>query len=545
MDVPAYGMPDGEGLSAAVLDRSYPDVAPGWEQEVYAPRAARVTEVGTWGSAADPLTLKGARRVEEVPAVRGDLKTAARLAYLEGTVLRIPAPARTYDVRVTLRGRSEESGRWVAYVNDEASACFDVPATGCVSVAFTVPLTKRDIDLMLVPQGPYDDGEAAKGEIDLVALAAAPVETRRHPVPHIWICSDSTAQTYFPSERPQSGWGEWLHTYLHRDGRSQAQHDDGGSTPQAMRFDGSGPTIRNRALGARSARSYIAEGRFARVLEGLAPGDIVLVQWGINDASSDRPMRYVPLEEYGNWLERYVVSVRDRGARAVLVTPPPQYQPTPLMDLSAIEAYAQATRACAARLEIPCIDVRSLGQRALEELPEGNRSAWYLQVPAQQWPSHPDGITDPVHLSQVGASACARIIARELSKLFDDIAFYGGKAEAPGAPEGLSARGTRGITGLETDLAWSAAPDAEYWTVEKRSAETGVLLNRIVTLQPRLHDLSLPGQGRHVRYGVRSWCGSNGSAAVNVDVSLPEADDRCPYINAIPVHDPTAPSPSL
>lgn len=42
----------------------------------------------------------------------------------------------------------------------------------------------------------------------------------------------------------------------------------------------------NRAIGGRSARSYTNEGRFASITPLLAPGDIVVIEFGHNDGGS-------------------------------------------------------------------------------------------------------------------------------------------------------------------------------------------------------------------------------------------------------------------
>nr|WP_239464495.1 GDSL-type esterase/lipase family protein [Collinsella tanakaei] len=443
--------------------------------------------------------------------------------------------SRGYRVELVVTSREQEARSWVAVVNDAPAARFEVPSGKRVRVRFEVQLTCRGFELALEPEGDFDDGCAPDAAIELDELVLEVIERAgRRKAPTIWIAADSTVQTYFDEERPQAGWGEWLYWYLYRDHRAQVRHDEGSATVQARRFDGCGPTIRNRALGARSARSYIAEGRLAALLAQVRPGDILLIQFGLNDASATRPMRYIAPEQFRCWLARFVESARDRGVRPVLITPPPQYRaPGADAPASPFDTYAAIARAYAAEADVPLIDLRALATAYLEGLPPENRAAFFLRAPVRQWASHPDGIKDNVHLSVFGAFTCAGIIARELVRLVDGLELVGDeRTGAPAAPCDVRACAQRGIVGLEAEVRWRDANDADYWTVEKRSAETGRLYERFVVLQPRLHDLPLPGQSRHVRYEVRAWRGAESSAPVEVALTLAASDDACPRVEA-------------
>lgn len=522
-----------------LIERAYPDSAAGWVDGVYRPRAeVRVPGELACGDGRGAM-MHGARLVEESSALNGDANTIARCVYHSGSLVRMAGvSSRGYRVELVLASLEDACRSWVAVVNDAPAARFEVPGGERVRVRFEVQLTCRGFEFMLEPEGTFDDGCVSDAAIELDELALEVIErAERKGGPTIWIAADSTVQTYFDEERPQSGWGEWLYRYLYRDHRAQVRHDEGSATVQARRFDGCGPTIRNRALGARSARSYIAEGRFAAMLAQVRPGDILLIQFGLNDASATRPMRYIPPEQFGSWLARFVESARDRDVHPVLITPPPQYR-APGTDASAspFDAYADIVRAYAEEADVPLIDLRALATAYLEDLPPENRAAFFLWAPARQWASHPDGISDNVHLSVFGARTCAGIIARELVRLVDGLGPVDDeRGGAPSAPCDVRACAQRGIIGLEAEVRWRDAHDADFWTVEKRSAETGRVYDRFVVLQPRLHDLPLPGQSRHVRYEVRAWRGAEGSAPVAVELTLAASDDACPHVEAEPL----------
>jgi hypothetical protein len=78
-------------------------------------------------------------------------------------------------------------------------------------------------------------------------------------LPTVFIVGDSTAHL-----DPDRGWGSHLAHY----------------------FDTARINVSNRAIAARSSRSYLDEGSWDKVLPLIKPGDFVLLQWGHNDASN-------------------------------------------------------------------------------------------------------------------------------------------------------------------------------------------------------------------------------------------------------------------
>jgi lysophospholipase L1-like esterase len=81
-------------------------------------------------------------------------------------------------------------------------------------------------------------------------------------LPTLWVVGDSTAN----SNAPLRGWGSEIGAY----------------------FDPAKINVVNRAIGGRSSRTYITEGRWDKVLAEVKPGDIVLIQFGHNDVGDYR-----------------------------------------------------------------------------------------------------------------------------------------------------------------------------------------------------------------------------------------------------------------
>lgn len=115
----------------------------------------------------------------------------------------------------------------------------------------------------------------------------------------------------------------------------------------APMFDGGKIHVYNEGRGGRSSRGYIEEGLWRQVVERLAPGDWVLVQFGHNDAanSANYPDRISgkgsgeemsevagpngtkkSVHSYGWYLEQYVKEAKGKGATVVILSPVPRNQ---------------------------------------------------------------------------------------------------------------------------------------------------------------------------------------------------------------------------
>ena len=208
----------------------------------------------------------------------------------------------------------------------------------------------------------------------------------------IYICGDSTAATYTPAEAPITGWGQVLPELV-------------GSIP-----------VENRAVGGRSTKSFLAEGRLQKIETEIQPGDLLLIQFTHND-TSDLVWRHTdPWTSFYHNLEIYVDTAILHGARPVLLTPICRRYWRDGELIPSHGEYPDAIRLLAARRGIPLIDmyeksmalVRSLGDEGSKEL--------YLHVEKGVYSAYPEGSADDTHTQRAGAEAYARIAAEELKR---------------------------------------------------------------------------------------------------------------------------------
>jgi rhamnogalacturonan acetylesterase len=145
-----------------------------------------------------------------------------------------------------------------------------------------------------------------------------PAQVRDAKLPTLWIVGDSTLN----SNAPMRGWGQEL----------------------AQFFDLSKINVVNRAIGGRSSRTFIYEGRWDKVLGELKKGDFVILQFGHNDvgkyddpASKDRPSLHGEGDEtdevkrhadgkmetvhtFGWYMRKYGNDVRAKGATMIFAS---------------------------------------------------------------------------------------------------------------------------------------------------------------------------------------------------------------------------------
>jgi len=151
----------------------------------------------------------------------------------------------------------------------------------------------------------------------------------------IAMVGDSTMASYPnpPKDRPDlTGWGQVFGTFFSDD-----------------------VEIFNHAASGRSTKSFVAEKRWAKVLD-LKP-DYVFIQFGHND---QKDPTLAPDEGYSEYLRRYVDEARKAGIKSVLVTPAARRTFTGGKASTTLTPFADATKRVAKEKGVPVIDLHRL-----------------------------------------------------------------------------------------------------------------------------------------------------------------------------------------
>jgi lysophospholipase L1-like esterase len=225
----------------------------------------------------------------------------------------------------------------------------------------------------------------------LAASLGAPLQATT-----IHIAGDSTAANYSADRYPQAGWGQFL----------------------ACALDGT-VTVHNHAVGGRSTRTFIAEKRLERIAGEIKAGDVLLMQFGHNDANTVKVERYAdPMGAYRTNLIRMIAVARSAGAQPVLVTPVTRRNWKAGRVQADFTPWSNAARGLAAELKVPLIDLeRDSGAWVEQAGEEGSRRYFLHYREADRIPAFPGGIDDDTHFSEIGARGIAEIVARDLKAL--------------------------------------------------------------------------------------------------------------------------------
>jgi lysophospholipase L1-like esterase len=224
--------------------------------------------------------------------------------------------------------------------------------------------------------------------------------------PTLFIAGDSTVRN---GTKGQQGWGERLGEF----------------------FDTSRVNVVNRAIGGRSSRTFITEGRWDQILKDAKSGDFVLIQFGHNDGiAPDDPQRprgtlrgtgeetkeithaqtHQPeiVHTYGWYLRKYVADAKAKGMTPILCSPVPRRpKETVTEPLPAPSSYPLWAEEVAKAEKVPFIDLHRLILHRYAGLAPDEIKRRYFCA------------TDDTHASPDGAALNAEVVADGIRKLTD------------------------------------------------------------------------------------------------------------------------------
>ncbi|WP_456846511.1 rhamnogalacturonan lyase family protein [Cellulomonas sp. P5_C6] len=271
--------------------------------------------------------------------------------------------------------------------------------------------------------------------------------------PTVWITGDSTVQSYTADYAPQAGWGQMIGRFLSDD-----------------------VTVDNRAIGGRSSKNFISQGRLDEVLRLVKPGDYVFVQFGHNDATYGVDDRFAAPADYAEYLRTYVDGAVQRGATPVIVTPVSRrsFDPATGAFNVSFPEYVAAATALATETGTPLVDLAASSRAYLDQIgPEASTSV-FLYVPAGVYPGRPTGTIDDTHFQEYGAIQMARLVASGIEKLdvplADEVVDAEPPAQVPAAPAGVVAGS---VSNAGVQLSWTASEGADIYQVFRKDAAAG------------------------------------------------------------------------
>ena len=222
-------------------------------------------------------------------------------------------------------------------------------------------------------------------------------------LPRIFLLGDSTCANSDPKVSSQRGWGQLLHMFFN---------------PENVK-------IRNCAVGGTSSKSYRKMPIYKKTKKEFREGDIVAVQFGINDCSESMD-RFTTEEEFADSLKAFIADIRAAGARPVLLTPVALrvfLWNGVLKEDEGREARSKVIKDVGKEEKVPVIDCLFLTRQWLGPKGDEGSKNYYCYFAEGAYPNgrFASGRKDNTHLNQAGAYEVAFIIAKELTGKFPEL----------------------------------------------------------------------------------------------------------------------------
>ena len=189
-------------------------------------------------------------------------------------------------------------------------------------------------------------------------------------------------------------------------------------------FDPSKITVENHALGGRSSRTFLKEGLWQNVLEGLQKGDYLIIQFGHNDggpfdtgrarasikgvgeeskiytmeATGEPEIVYT----FGHYMRHYIKQAKAHGVEVIALAHTPRNNWEDGKMVRVTDTYAKWTKQAAEDEGASYINANDLCAKEYEKLGEENTKSYYK---------------DNVHTSYIGAILNGNTIAKAIDKL--------------------------------------------------------------------------------------------------------------------------------
>jgi lysophospholipase L1-like esterase len=231
----------------------------------------------------------------------------------------------------------------------------------------------------------------------------------------IYLVGDSTMADYtldsgyMEKKFPLNGWGQVFQSFFRKDSLVKVKN--------LIKSDS--VLVLDKARGGRSTRTFFEEGRWAEIYRALKKDDIVMIQFGHNDAAVDKPERYVNLTGYKEFLRLYVNQSREKGAIPILITPVNRNYPWKDGKLSNVHGeYPNAAKEVAKELNVKLIDLTQLSIDAFSAKGQTEvTSKYFMNFEKGLYPGYPDGQKDNTHFQKAGAMAVAQLVFNAMQKL--------------------------------------------------------------------------------------------------------------------------------
>jgi len=280
------------------------------------------------------------------------------------------------------------------------------------------PLISNEAHLaaLNLPKYHLYDIETQKGDVYLF-------HGKHQKITTVYLIGDSTmadytgdydpGKDYMKTRYPVTGWGQVFQPFMINDSLNKVKN--------LIKTDS--VFVNDRARGGRSTRTFFQEGRWRSVYEHLKKDDIVIMQFGHNDAAKEKTERYVDVEGYKEFLRLFVSQTIEKGAIPIILTPVARNYPWENGVLHDVHGdYDRAPKDVAAELHVMLIDLNKKSRDFFTKKGKDYvTSNYFMNLPAGIYEAYPNGQNDNTHFQPNGAVEVARLVFEGMQELSADI----------------------------------------------------------------------------------------------------------------------------
>lgn len=400
-----------------LTNNTYPENAKGWIDGVFYPRVEKVVSLknNSLKKEGDAYSISSRVWTETEETGWGVY------SYEDTTAINYNLENANYEVTLALTNPTTSSYKVDIKANNiKKINNIRIDPQENKEVTFTICIINGLLSMKILPVDEATSKEMAKFEKvyikDIYLKKLASKKPGKKPV--IYLASDSTVQTYSKSFAPQTGWGEVLIKNF------QKEKSENVLNPRPKVYETDDIIIENHAIGGRSSKSFLEEGRLDDILKDVKENDYVFVQFGHNDATKARPNRYVSSKEFRKYIQSYIDGVKQRKGICVLVTPVARRncnEETGEFSIS-FNNYRRVMQMISEEQKIPLLDLGKESTAYLNSIGPEESKKLFLWVKAGEYPEsqYAKGVEDNTHLQRKGAIIFANILARLIKEYDQD-----------------------------------------------------------------------------------------------------------------------------
>lgn len=201
---------------------------------------------------------------------------------------------------------------------------------------------------------------------------------------------------------PERGWGQMLSLYF----KDSAK-------------------VENYAQNGRSSKTFIAEGRWEKVVAALRPGDFVIIQFGHNDEKTNDVKRgTAPFGEFTTNLVRFIRETREHKATPILATPTARrkFDGDKLTDTHG--DYPKAVRKVAETEKVFLLELTTATEKLLQQLGPESSKRMFDWIPAGEFSPEAKKLEDDTHFNAYGASRVCDLAVSEIEANVPELATH-------------------------------------------------------------------------------------------------------------------------